>query len=180
MKKVWNRICQVSNAVIRVYEFIEMNFMIWFTMIIGALIMLEIIFRVFQIQGSRWVEEVARYMLVTTTFIGSSIAVSQKGHTTMNALINALPAMWANVIEIITNLISGIGFGYIGLVSFQWTGKLIQTGKLFESISIPMWCLWAVISMALFTMGLRFLVQIPKNIAAIREDTYEATPDKEM
>lgn len=180
MKPVWEKICKISNAIIKVYEFVEINFIIWFTMIIGVMIMWEIVLRIFQIQGSRWMEEVARYMMVTTTFIGSSIAVTQKGHMTMSALINALPSRWSNVLEIATNLLSGIGFVSIGFVSFKWTGKLMQTGKLFESISVPMWYLWVVIALTFLTTGLRFLAQIPKNITAIREGTYEVTPDKEM
>lgn len=180
MKRIWQTLCKLAGAVIKVYEFIEINFIVWFTMIIGVMILVEIGLRAFQIQGSRWIEEVSRYMLVTTTFLGSSIAVTQKGHMTMSALVNALPHKWSNILEILTNAIGGVGFLYIGVVSFQWTGKLIQTGKLFESVSVPMWYLWAVLSVAFFTTGLRFLAQIIKNVQAIREGVYIAPQEKEM
>lgn len=180
MKRVWETTCKLAGAVIRAYEFVEINFIVWFTMIIGAMILVEIGLRAFEIQGSRWIEEVSRYMLVTTTFLGSSIAVTQKGHMTMSALVNALPPKWANILEILTNTIGGVGFLSIGAVSFQWTGKLMQTGKLFESVSVPMWYLWAVLSVAFFTTGLRFLAQIVKNVQAIRDGVYEAPPEKEM
>lgn len=180
MKKLWNKFCKIIDKIIKVYEWVEINFIIWFTILVGALIMVEIILRLFQIQGSKWIEEIARYMLVTTTFLGSSIAVSQKGHATMSALINALPCAWSNILEIITNLIGGVGFLFLSYAAFEWTGKLIKTGKLMESISIPMWYLWAVISVAFLTTGIRYMAQIVKNVQALRTGTYEATPDKEM
>ena len=180
MKKLWKNFCKVADKVIKVYEWVEINYIIWFTMVIGALIMVEIVLRVFKVQGSKWIEEIARYMLVTTTFLGSSIAVSQKGHAIMGVLINALPCAWSNVVEILTNLLGGVGFLYLAYAAFEWTGKLVKTGKLMESISVPMWYLWAVISVAFLTTGIRYMAQIVKNVQALRAGTYEATPDKEM
>ena len=81
-----------------------MNFLIFFTAFIGIYIIIEIIFRIFGLQGSRWIEELARLMLVTTTFVGSSVAVKSKSHVGMTALVDALPSRWGNVLEIVSNL----------------------------------------------------------------------------
>ena len=81
IRHVFDKACWLLN-------WVEMNFLIFFTSFIGLYIILEIILRVLHIQGSRWIEELSRMMLVTTTLVGSSVAVKSKGHMGMTVLIN--------------------------------------------------------------------------------------------
>lgn len=180
MKKVWEGIKKVFRALSKALNWVEMNFLIFFTSIIGILIMVEIILRIFMVQGSRWVEELSRMMLVTTTLVGSSVAVKSKGHMAMTALVNALPAKFSNVIEILSNLICGATFLYISYHSVTWTINLRAVNRMMESVSIPLWYFWVVISFAFVTTGVRFLLEIVKNVKNMRAGVHEEADLKEM
>ena len=173
IRHVFDKACWLLN-------WVEMNFLIFFTSFIGLYIILEIILRVLHIQGSRWIEELSRMMLVTTTLVGSSVAVKSKGHMGMTVLINILPDKFANVVEIISNLICGAAFLFITYHSVDWTINLYKLGRTMESINVPIWPFWVVISFAYFTTGVRFLLEIRKNVLGIMKGTYKEADLKEM
>lgn len=180
MKKVGPTLYQALRRCMKAFEFIEMNYLIFFTSFIGILIMVEIVLRLLGLQGLRWIEEFGRMMLVTTTLVGSSIAVKSKGHMAMDALINCLPPKAANLLEIVVDLLGGAGFIWLGVVSFQWTAVLKATHRTMESIPLEFWWFWVIISIAFLTTGVRFLLQIVKNIRALRSGVYEQAERKEM
>ena len=49
-----------------------------------------------------------------------------------------------------------------------------------ESINVPIWPFWVVISFAYFTTGVRFLLEIRKNVLGIMKGTYKEADLKEM
>lgn len=173
LKKIWETACKVLN-------FIEMNYLIIFTCFIGLFIMVEVIMRAFDAQGSRWIEELARMMLVTTTLVGSSVAVKTKGHMAMTALIGALPAKFSNCLEILSNLVCGLAFLYISYYSITWTVNLYHVKRMMDSVSIPIWPFWAIISFAFVTTGVRFLMQIKNNVVNIKNGVRPEADLKEM
>lgn len=59
---------------------IETQFITLFTIVMGAIIMVDVVFRNLGMQGISWVEEFGRFMLVATTLLGCSIAVRSNGH----------------------------------------------------------------------------------------------------
>lgn len=53
-----------------------------------------------------WSEETARHLIVWFIFIGSSIAVREKAHVTIDVIIGRLPNKMRKVVEIIASIIS--------------------------------------------------------------------------
>mgnify|MGYP005956246747 FL=1 len=180
MKTSDNPLRKAFRAACRALDWVEMNFLILFTSFIGLYIILEIVLRIFHIQGARWIEEMGRMMLVTTTLVGSSVAVKTKGHMGMTALINILPGTFSNVLEIASNLICGGAFLFISYYALQWTMDLFTLKRTMESINFPIWPFWAIITFAYFTTGIRFLIQIRYNVQGIRRGVYQEADLKEM
>ena len=180
MKTVWQKILHLTRTLAKALNWVEMNFLIFFTSFIGLFIMVEIVLRIFNVQGSRWIEELSRMMLVTTTLVGSSVAVKSKGHMAMSALINALPSKFANGLEILSNLICGAAFLYISYYSVIWTVNLYTVKRMMDSVSVPIWPFWAIISFAFITTGVRFLLQIKNNVADIKKGVHSEAGLKEM
>ncbi len=178
--KFWEGIKKVFSFLTKALNWVEMNFLIFFTSFIGIFIMIEIILRIFNVQGSRWIEELSRMMLVTTTLVGSSVAIKAKGHVGMTALINILPSKFANAVEILSNLICGAAFLYISYYAVIWTINVHAVKRMMDSVSVPMWPFWAIISFAFITTGVRFLLEIVKNIRNMKAGVYKEADLKEM
>jgi C4-dicarboxylate transporter DctQ subunit len=155
--KLWKTWCRWYNA-------LEINFLAIFTLSTGALIIIEIIIRAFGLQGFRWMEELGRFMLVTTTLIGCSYAVKSNGHMVMDALYTILPIRVANAMRALAHLISTILYAYLGWYATLWMLKLISIGKMMESIRFPAFVMWIFVSIALVTMSFRYLVQFAKSM----------------
>jgi C4-dicarboxylate transporter DctQ subunit len=141
------------------YANIENLYMTFFTLLIGALIILEVIMRTAGLQGIQWLEEMGRFMLVTTTLIGCSVAVKSNGHMIMDVLYNLLGPRAAYACKAFVNLLCGCFYLYLGYYAAGWMLKLKKIGKMMESIRFPSYVMWVIVSIAVVTMGFRYLVQ---------------------
>lgn len=148
----------------RFYNALELNFLTIFTLLTGGLIIVEVIIRALGMQGFRWMEELGRFMLVTTTLIGSSHAVNTNGHMVMDALYGVLPVKVANALRSLAHLICAVLYLYLGVYATQWMFSLVKIGKKMESIRFPAYVMWIFVSLALVTMGIRYIFQFVKSV----------------
>ncbi|QQO10769.1 TRAP transporter small permease [Breznakiella homolactica] len=149
------------------YDRAEMHFLTLFTLITGALIMVEIVIRACGLQGFRWMEELGRFMLVTTTLIGCSNAVKSNGHMVMDALYSVLPRRVSNGVRALSFLISAVLYLYLGWYAFQWMLKLKEIGKMMESVRFPSYVMWVFVAVALITMGGRYVIQFGHGVVKV-------------
>jgi len=171
-----NTVLKSWKALCGLYQNLEVNFLTLFTLITGALIIIEVVIRAMGMQGFRWMEELGRFMLVTTTLIGCSNAVRTSGHMVMDALYNVLPKRAANSLRAFSHLFCCGLYLYLGWYALQWTIKLKQIGKMMESIRFPSYVMWIFVSVALITMGFRYLIQFGHSAAkAIKDDASDLT-----
>lgn len=112
------------DAVIRRIAFAALAVMI-------LTITLQIVFRVF-FQALVWSEEVARYLLVWTSFLGATLAYRRGRHIAVTFLIDALPKklnVTARLLAYVATIaffivIAAVGFRYMQLQSFQVSASL--------------------------------------------------------
>lgn len=112
------------DAVVGVLAFCALTTML-------AVITLQIVFRVF-FQALPWSEELSRYLLVWTTFLGATMAYRRGVHIAVTFLVNSLPALLGRLVRIAGVLASLAFFGtalfyavrYMQLQSFQVTASL--------------------------------------------------------
>jgi len=159
LKKAEKNQRSAAVRIVKPLRFVEDNFMIITTAFVGFAIMIDIIFRFLGIPGLFWVEEFGRYMLVTTTMIGCSIAVGINGHSSMDLLYKFIPDKLAYVLKIIVNLLCMVLFFYTSYYAMKWTMVLHATNRTMDSIGLPTWPIWAIVTAAFFTTGIRFLSQ---------------------
>ncbi len=118
------RASSLVDAVVGVLAFCALTTML-------VVITLQIVFRVF-FQALPWSEELSRYLLVWTTFLGATMAYRRGVHIAVTFLVNSLPALLGRLVRIAGILASLIFFGtamfyavrYMQLQSFQVTASL--------------------------------------------------------
>lgn len=170
------------NKVLDVWADLETQFITIFTIVMGGIIMVDVVFRNLGMQGIAWVEEFGRFMLVVTTIMGCSIAVRSNGHMLMDVLYTVIPARAAFVLKAIAYAVCSVMYLYIGYYSWGWMLKQKLIGKTMQSCQFPAWIMWIFVTYGFLTMGLRYVVQVIKCVLAIihKEDTFTDLNTKEM
>jgi len=143
-------------------ENIERGFISLFTLGVGALILYEIIMRNLGMQGLKWIDELGRIMLITTTLVGCSVAAKRHSHMIMDALYSIVSAKTARLLRGLSYLIAGVFYLYLAWYSVEWTMRLMRLNRSMQTIGLPAYLAWFVISTAIATMGLRYLVAAVK------------------
>lgn len=85
-----------------------------------------------------WSEEIARYLIIWFILIGSSIAVREKAHASVDAVVEFLPLLPKRIFSILANL-TGIVFCFV-LIWSGWTTvtTVIEFGNVTPAIGLPM------------------------------------------
>lgn len=154
------------------YNF-EVAFMVIFTMYVAIDVVIAIVLRALGIQGVPFSEELGRVMLITTTMVGSSMAVKDEGHVTMDTLYQYISKHATQCIKTVVFLFCGVFWLLMSRYGFEFTIKLFQMNKTWESIRLPKGLIWLVVTLAMFTMGVRYLIQTVLSIQKIKNRTYE-------
>lgn len=105
-------------------------------------ITLQIIFRVF-FDALVWSEEVARYLLVWTTFLGAALAYQRGRHIAVTFLVEALPANGATGVRFVANLVAITFFAVVVFVGIRY--MRMQSFQVSASLRIPMSIIYTVI-----------------------------------
>lgn len=79
-------------------------FTIIMTIGIVVFVSLGVIFRFVLNYPAPWTQEMARYMFVYLTFIGSALAVREKTHITIDILVEALPRLLKTIILLLVQV----------------------------------------------------------------------------
>ena len=110
-----------------------------------------------------WTEELARWLLVATCFVGGSVALKKKKHVGVTGLINILPREIKRIVLLITHLTILVFLGYLFYYSIDmiigqgWqTGSVILVPMYYVRANIPLGAALMFIHMLYFTSCLVF------------------------
>lgn len=130
------------------------------TGLLGAMIVVVFlqVFCRFVIQGSLpWSEELARYLMIWTVFIGASIGAKEGAHIGVEALVAAFPP---GIKRLSIMLAGGLNIVFcitIAYISFKVVAFLHGSGQLSPAMRIPMYWAYLAIPVGVTLMGLRFI-----------------------
>lgn len=106
-----------------------------------------------------WTEELARWLLVATCFIGASVALKHKKHVGVTGLLKKLPEKVQRVVlfgvyaVVIVFLFYLMMQGLEMALSQGWqTGSVLLVSMVYVRINIPLGALLMLIHMAYFTV----------------------------
>ncbi|MHA6631082.1 TRAP transporter small permease [Pseudonocardia sichuanensis] len=118
--------------------------------VLMALLVVVIFAQVFSryVVGSSiaWTEELARYLLIYLTFIGSAVAVHEHAHLRVDFLVVRLPALLQRIIGIATSLGIAIAAGF--LLYYGATYTLLATGTVSPALEQSIAWVYAVMPVA--------------------------------
>lgn len=126
-------------------------------------ITLQIVFRVF-FQALPWSEELSRYLLVWTTFLGATMAYRRGLHIAVTFLVQSFPPLLARLARITTIVLSLLFFSVT--IWYAMRFMQIQSFQVSASMRLPMPYVYAVIPFSLAVMALHGLHALAAEIAS--------------
>jgi C4-dicarboxylate transporter, DctQ subunit len=156
-------------------EYVGVISLIFTSLIVFVQVVLRYVFN----YSLSWSEETARYLIVWFVFIGSSIAVREKAHATMDALVTYLPEKGKRIFSILANTIS-----IIFCVILIWSGIKIVSGVIefatvTPAIGLPMYIPYLAIPVGAALMLIRFLQILIQDIKSFGAPSNFIGPAKE-
>jgi C4-dicarboxylate transporter DctQ subunit len=102
-------------------------------------------------------EELARYMMVWTVFIGGAIGAKVGAHVGLEAFINLFPARLTKAAFLLAGIVS-MGFCvFLAVYGIFLVRRIIGTGQLSPALEIPMGLVYAAVPTGAILMAGHFL-----------------------
>lgn len=123
----------------------------------SLIVFLQVVLRYVFNYSLHWSEEVARYLIIWFIFVGSSIAVREKAHAAVDALVVYLPSSLKKVFSLLANF-AAIIFCFIVIASgYESVVNVFEIGNITPSLGIPMYIPYLAIPVGGLLMMIRFL-----------------------
>jgi TRAP-type C4-dicarboxylate transport system permease small subunit len=126
--------------------------------IMVLVVFIQIIFRFLLTIPLSWSEEVARYIMVWTTFLGAALAVEKKAHPFIEVFVNLLPLEIKVPVNILIICLSCVFYAILVFYGAMFvTSSVMQPSAAME---IPMGYVYIIIPVGGIMLILNSLVQI--------------------
>lgn len=126
------------NLIIRVLTWFEDALCALALGSVSLIIFGQVISRFFFNYTPDWSEELSRYLIVWTIFIGTAIGVRNNIHIGVDALLRLVPATFKLAMEVTLNVIGIVVSLLLIWLSFQFIEQTIEFGQVSPSMQIPM------------------------------------------
>jgi TRAP-type transport system small permease protein len=93
--------------------------------------------------SASWTEEIARYLLICTTFIGAAIGVRKNNHIQVDFLYRILPARLMRVMSILVDIARIAFLGYATWLTFQLLMRI--GGQQMSVVDLPIGLVYGVV-----------------------------------
>ena len=127
-------------------------------LILTIIVFAQIVLRTTQLGNLSWLDELCRVIMVDTSFIGACVALTRGELTSLNLVTDLLGAKPRNVLAIFVNIIGGIFSLWLGTRGWLAMLGMISQNVRTVSLGIPYWVTYLPIALALFGLGVRFLL----------------------
>ena len=109
------------------------------------------------IQVLSWSEELARYMMVWTVFLGGAIGAKTGAHVGLEAFINLFPARLTRTALLLAGIISMSFCAFLAVYGVFLVRRIISTGQTSPALEIPMGLVYAAVPVGAALMTGHFL-----------------------
>src|SRR5262245_6587373 len=121
--------------------------------LLGATVFYQFLTRYVLNNSASWTEEIARYLLIGTVFVGAGIAVVKNNHIQVDLLYRYLPRGASRVLSTAVDALRIAFFAAMAVLTVQMMNKM--SGQMMTIIDVPMNVLYGVCLFGLVMMMLR-------------------------
>ena len=120
---------------------------------LGGVVFTQFFTRYFLNDSASWTEEIARYLLIGTVFVGASIGVAKNNHIQVDLLYRYLPRAAGRALALVVDVLRVLFFGAMVVLTAQMMQKMGSYQM--TIIDLPMNIVYGVCLFGLAAMTLR-------------------------
>ncbi|MBB6217443.1 C4-dicarboxylate transporter DctQ subunit [Anaerosolibacter carboniphilus] len=155
------------KAVMRFIDNIEEHIASILLILTSILVFAQLVLRYQFNYSLSWAEELARMMIAWFIFLGSSMAVKENAHVSMDALLIVLPEKIkavAGILIDIVNIVFCIIIVYAGIGMLK---DAVALGSTATAINVPLYIPYASVPVGVFLMLLHYIVKLKEKMASL-------------
>jgi TRAP-type C4-dicarboxylate transport system permease small subunit len=160
ISRILNRITTAIDEVVQRIAFVCLVIMIIATT-------LQIVFRVF-FDALAWSEEVSRYMLVWSTFLGATLAYKRSMHISVTFVRESFPPRVRKVLRLLAIVSALVFFAVAFDYALEYMSR--QWRQVSAALRVPMPVVYIVMPISLFVMILHGLDALVAELGRPREE----------
>lgn len=104
-----------------------------------------------------WTEEVARYFMVWTVFVGAALGARLSVHVGIEAVVTMFPARVTRAAYFFSGLVSMIFCLFVCYFGLKMVGSIAEMGQTSPAMEIPMTWVYAAVPVGCFLMAVHFM-----------------------
>jgi TRAP-type C4-dicarboxylate transport system permease small subunit len=120
-----------------------------------------------------WTEELARYLMVWTVFIGAAIGAKLGAHVGVEAFITLLPPRITRQCLLLSGIISALFSLFLVWYGLEVVQRIIDAGQVSPALEVPMFYVYAILPVGALLMSIHFFA------AGLEKYRNFAQPEKE-
>ncbi len=126
-----------------------------------AVVCMEIVARAFFGTSFMWSEELSRYLIIVSAYLGASAAVRTREHIRVELLLPLLPGIVRRCLEVLISLACAGFAATVAFVGYHWVHDTISLGLVSAEsyLEVPIWVFQMVVPVGFAIMALRLLAQ---------------------
>jgi len=129
------------------------EFVLSYSILLMAFILIgSVLSRTFLNSSWTFAEEVGQSLTIIVTFMGVGYCAKKANHITMSAVFDLLNPKFKKIFMIVISGVSAVMMLYIAFISFQYTMKVLELGRVTPSLRIPMYLIIAIVPIG-FILG---------------------------
>lgn len=121
--------------------------------LLGATVFYQFFTRYVLNNSASWTEEIARYLLIATVFVGAGIGVVKNNHIQVDLLYRYLPRPVSRSLAMVVDVLRVAFFVAMAVLTVQMMQKM--SGQMMTIIDLPMNLLYGICLFGLVMMALR-------------------------
>lgn len=91
-------------------------------------------------------EEVSRYLMVMSVFLGIAAGCRQKVHLSVELFVSLFPSILKKVITVFVRTLVVVTYGYMSYAGIEMVRQMKMLGQTSPALRLPMWIMYAVIT----------------------------------
>lgn len=135
--------------------------------ITSFIVFIQVFLRFVFSYSMHWSSEAAIYLIIWFIFIGSSIAIREKAHVTVDAIVVLLPKCIQKVFAVIAYSLSVIFCIILVKVGLDMVNLAINKGITTPAMEIPMFLPYLAVPVGFLLMLIRFSQELLKEIKSL-------------
>lgn len=141
---------------------VEVSILVFCVAALGILLIANVFARTF-FQSIYFAEEVSKFLVMLTTFVGVSYGVRKARHIRMGAFLDAMPPNMEKVFIIIISLVSAVVMGVMTWASYEYLTNAMNKGHMTPALRVPKWTFYVIIPIGFGLAGIQYIRTIIKN-----------------